>query len=111
MKVFTTNYHISVNRPLMNDLVSIGLELIMPSGDFARNSASHISFFAPNEEHGRIARIVHWDEFSRMEPMIILVPCTQLVDDFLKIWRLRNEVDELVLLTANSDRSEERRVG
>lgn len=103
MKVFCTNYHISVNRTLMNDLVAIGLELIMPSGDFARNPESHISFFAPNDEHGKIAKIVHWDEFRRMGPMIILVPCTQLVEDFLKIYRARGEVDELVLLTANSD--------
>lgn len=103
MKVFVTNYHISVNKGLVEDLVAIGLEVIMPSEDFAKNSPGHISFFAPNNEHGRVAKIVGWDEYSRMEPMIMLVPCTQLVEDFLKIWRLRGEVDELVLLTANSD--------
>lgn len=103
MKVFFTNYHISVNKGLVEDLVAIGMEVILPSHDFAKGSQGHINFFAPNDEHGRIARIVGWPEFSAMEPMIILVPCTQLVDDFLKIWKARGEVDELVLLTANSD--------
>ena len=100
MKVFTTNYHISVNRTLVNDLVAIGLEVVMPSQDFA---SGRISFFAPNNEHSQVAHMVGPSEFASMEPMVILIPCTQLVEDFLRIWEARGQVDTLMLLTANSD--------
>ena len=99
-KVFFSNYHISVNRGLVDDLVAIGMEVILPSRDFAAN---RIAFFAPNDEHGGKGKIVGWNEFMGMEPMIMLFPCTQLVDDFLKIWEARGRQDEIVLLTANSD--------
>lgn len=100
MKLLTSNYHISVNRTLIDDLVAIGLEVIMPSQSFAHG---RISFFAPNDEHRSKVRIVDWPEFQKMEPMAILIPCTQMVDDLLKVWRARGEQDVLVLLTANSD--------
>ena len=103
MKVFLTNYHISVNKGLVEDLAAIGLEVVMPSRGFATSAEGRINFFAPNDEHGRRARIVEWAEFSRMEPMAILIPCTQLVEDFLAIWERRGKQDTLVLLTANSD--------
>jgi len=100
MKVFVTNYHISVNKTLVNDLVAIGLEVVLPSQELA---AGRINFFASNGEHARVARIVGWAEYLAMEPMIMLVPCTQLVTDFMAIWRQRGEKDVLMLLTANSD--------
>ncbi len=100
MKVFLTNYHISVNRTLVNDLASIGLEVVMPSEEFA---SGRIHFFAPNNEHASVARIVGWEEFWLMEPMVILIPCTQLVEDFMRIYELRGRRDVLMLLTANSD--------
>lgn len=103
MKVFLTNYHISVNKGLVEDLNAIGLEVVMPSREFASSKQGRISFFAPNEEHLRRARIVHWAEYEAMEPMLMLIPCTQLVEDFLKIWERRGKQDTLVLLTANSD--------
>lgn len=100
MKVFVTNYHISVNRTLVQDLAAVGLEVVMPSQAFA---AGRISFFASNDQHADLARIVGWEEFMAMEPMVILIPCTQLVEDFMRIWRDRGEQDTLMLLTANSD--------
>jgi len=100
MKCLVSNYHISVNRTLVGDLVAIGLEVVMPSEAFA---AGRISFFAPNDEHRDKARIVDWDEFMAMEPMFILIPCTQMVDDLLAIYEQRGKKDVLILLTANSD--------
>lgn len=99
MRVFFTNYHISVNKPLVEDLVAIGLDVVMPSQAFAQG---RIKFFAPNTEHKQ-AQIVDWPTFMAMEPMAFLIPCTQLVEDLMGVWRARGEQDTLVLLTANSD--------
>ena len=100
MRLLTSNYHVSVNATLVGDLAAIGLEVIMPSISFA---SGRISFFASNEEHAGKARIVDFEEFSRMEPMLILIPCAQMVDDLLAIWEGRGRRDMLVLLTAQSD--------
>lgn len=102
MRIFFSNYHISVNQTLVDDLLAIGLSVVLPTREFARG---RISFFAPNDEHADKyhAYVVDWDEFSRMEPMLMLIPCTQMVEDFLAIWEARGRVDTLVLLTANSD--------
>jgi hypothetical protein len=99
-KVFVTNYHISVNQTLVHDLHAIGLEVVMPTQEFA---SGRIHFFAPNNEHAGIARMVGPAEFAAMEPMVMLVPCTQLVEDFMRIWEARGRQDVLMLLTANSD--------
>jgi hypothetical protein len=101
MKILTTNYHISVNRTLMADLHAIGLELILPSRDFAEKAP--ISFFAPNDQHRDIAKLIDWNEYLKLEPHLILIPCTQLVEDMLGVWEKRGKRDTLVLLTANSD--------
>lgn len=86
---------------MVSDFVAIGLEVVMPSQSFANG---RISFFAPNDEHrARGAKIVDFDEFSRMEPMLIVIPCAQMVDDLLAIWEQRGRRDVLVLLTAQSD--------
>lgn len=103
MKVFFTNYHISVNKGLVEDLHAIGLEVILPSRDFAASKDGRIHFFAPNDEHGKLGTIIGIEQYLALEPHIMLIPCTQLVEDFLKLWRLRGEQDVLVLLTANSD--------
>ena len=57
-RIFFSNYHISVNRPLVEDLVACGLEVVMPDGSFP------ISFFAPNDQHRDIARIVSRTDWS-----------------------------------------------
>jgi hypothetical protein len=100
MRILVSNYHISVNATLVGDLVAVGMEVVMPSGSFARG---RISFFAPNDEHRGRARIVDWDEYLGMEPMLMLIPCVQMVDDLLRIWEQRGKRDVIVLLTANSD--------
>ena len=103
MKVFFTNYHISVNRGLVEDLDAIGMEVICPSREFASSKEGRINFFAPNDEHVGRATIIHWADYIKLPPHIMLIPCTQLVEDFLKIWEKRDRQDVLVLLTANSD--------
>ena len=99
-RIFFSNYHISVNRPLVEDLVACGLEVVMPNGGFP------ISFFASNEQHRDIATIVSKPDWLGMEPMLMLIPCTQMVDDFLNLWELRGRRDVIILLTANSDHFE-----
>lgn len=102
MKVFTTNYHISVNKTLIKDLVAAGLEVLLPSEEFAKN---RIGFFAPNNEHqGTGATIISYGQFmGTTEPMVILIPCMQLIDDFFELYKLRGERDVIMYLTANSD--------
>ena len=84
MKVLFSNYHISVNRTLVDDLVAIGMELIMPADHWSR-----ISFFAPNDEHMGKARLVSFSDYMSMEPMIMLIPCTQMVQDMVALWHER----------------------
>ena len=108
MKVFTTNYHISVNPTLVDDLLACGHEVIMPSKDFANTNGKmnngRIWFFAPNDEHASKpgVQIVEFDDFLKMEPMAILTPCMQHIDDFHRLWGNRKRVDQMVYLTANS---------
>jgi hypothetical protein len=97
VRVLFSNYHISVNKPLVGDLKAIGADVIMPADNWNR-----IKFFAPNGEHPGVT-LVGWDEFKKMPPMIVIIPCTQMVIDMMAIYRERGEVDTLVLLTANSD--------
>lgn len=104
-KVFFSNYHISVNKPLVQDLLACGLEVVVPSHAMHQN---RISFFAPNDEHVRYAgvQMVDWNQYLEMDPMLMIIPCTQMVDDFLKIHEQRKAAgkeDVIVLLTANSD--------
>lgn len=103
LKVLFSNYHISVNAGLVDDLLAIGLEVLLPHDrDFA---PGRIDFFAPNTEHKykEGARIIGYDEFMHEEPMAILVPCIQHVEDFHRLYRERGEKDVLVYLPANSN--------
>lgn len=99
MKCFFTNYHISVNRTLVDDLIAIGLEVVLPSSEFGHQ---HIDFFAWNDEHrnkkGTV--IVNYAQFRVLEPMVILIPCVQLYDDFMKLYEERGRIDTLVYLSA-----------
>ncbi len=99
MKVLFSNYHISVNKPLVEDLAAIGLEVICPAGDWA---GKHISFFAPNDEHKQ-ATLVTYQQYLGLEPHLVIIPCMQMVDDLLRVWEERGRRDVLILLTANSD--------
>lgn len=106
MKVFFSNYHISVNGPLVQDLLACGYEVVVPS--HAGFATKRISFFAPNDEHKRYPGVtmVDWVQYLQMDPMLMIIPCTQMVDDLLKIHEQRKEAgkeDVIVLLTANSD--------
>lgn len=102
MKLFFTNYHISVNKTLVDDLLSIGLDVVLPDRGWEK---THIDFFAPNDEHiTNGARLISYDSFiNDPDPYIILIPCIQLVDDFLRFYELREKRDVLVFLTANSN--------
>lgn len=103
MKVLTQNYHISVNRTMVDDLCAIGLEVLLPDQTFDN---TYIHFYAPNDEHiGRTsAQLVSYDKFiSIQEPIAIIIPCMQLVEDFMALYKTRGEKDVIVYLTANSD--------
>lgn len=104
MKVFVTSYHISVNHCLVDDLLAIGLEVIMPSEELA---GGRISFFAPNIEHQNKAGVSILPTYSLLtaisEPIAILIPCMQLYDDMMRIYEDRGKRDVIVFLTANSD--------
>lgn len=103
MKCFVSNYHISVNRTLVDDLVAIGLDVIMPDKTFEK---THIWFYAPNDEHQGKPRVqlVSYNYFIGIEePMVLLIPCMQMIDDIMKLYQTRGERDVIVYLTANSD--------
>ena len=102
MKVFTSNYHISVNPTLVDDLLAIGMEVIMPSQDFAKK---RIEFFAPNDEHtGKGVRMIEYREFLQIpEPIVIITPCMHHIEDFERLYVDRGRKDVMVYLTANSD--------
>lgn len=101
MKVFFTNYHISVNHCFVDDLLAIGHTVVMPSQFFANG---RIGFFAPNEEHmsKKGVYIVNYDEFLTLEPMALVIPCDQLYNDMMKLYEARGKKDTLVYLTALS---------
>lgn len=98
MKVFTTNYHIAVNRPIVEDLVSAGLEVVMPAIEFQQEGLLH--FFSDNSEHSDIATIISYDEFMNMEPMALILNCSQLYDDMMKLYVKRGKKDILILLSS-----------
>lgn len=102
LKVFVTNYHISVNPTMVKDLIAAGLEVIMPSKEFA---AGRIDFYAPNDEHLSVgAKLIDYATFMQIkEPIAILTPCMQLIPDFQKLYEQRGSRDVMVYLTANSD--------
>lgn len=101
MRVFFSNYHISVNPTLVDDLLAAGLEVVLPDSNFN----NRIEFFAYNDEHyGKPGVIpVNLDQFLAMEPMAMIIPCMQHIEDFYSLYRERGEIDEIVYLTANSN--------
>lgn len=101
MKVFFSNYHISVNDCVVRDLLAIGNEVVMPSQGFG---AEHIGFFAPNNEFESLpgVRIVDYIEWLGMESMAVIIPCNQMYDDFMRLYEARGKKDTLIYLTALS---------
>lgn len=102
MKVFFSNYHISVNPTLVDDLLAAGLEVVVPRDDF---QGIHIGFFAPNTEHFNKPGVipVTYAEYLTMEPMAMIIPCEQMIKDFKLLRESRGNVDVIVYLTANSN--------
>lgn len=102
MKIFVNNYHISVNKTLVDDLHAIGLEVIMADQSF--ENGKHIRFYAPNDEHKSKATLISYQQFMEIkEPIVILTPCRQMVEDMQKLYDQRGQKDVMVYLTANSD--------
>ncbi len=102
MKVFFSNYHISVNSCFVDDLSAIGLEVVMPNAEFAKG---RIGFFAPNDEHvGKTGvSLVSYEQFMKLEPIAIVIPCNQMYEDFMRLYEQRGKVDTLVFLPALSN--------
>lgn len=99
MNVFFSNYHIAVNEGLVDDLVAAGATVLMP-----KDSWGKISFFAPNDEHQGKQGVVliSYEEFLSIDKLAILIPCTQMLDDFQRLALERNKGDKIILLTALS---------
>lgn len=95
MKVFWQNYHVSVNDGIVNDMLAAGLEVVVPLADFHPN---HIGFFAGNDEHFNKPGVipVTYSYFLTMEPMAIIINCSQLYEDMMKLYRDRGEIDTIV---------------
>lgn len=99
MKVFFSNYHISVNDQVVNDLLGAGLEVVVPDESFGKK---HIGFFANNNEHYDKPGVIKasYEQFISMPPMAIILNCSQMYDDFTRLMAERNNVDKLVLLSS-----------
>jgi hypothetical protein len=76
-------------------MIQAGLDVIAPSIKFG---SDHIGFFAANDDTQ--ARLVEYDEFMASEPMAIIINCSQLYGDMMKLYKARGEVDRLVFLTS-----------
>jgi hypothetical protein len=100
MKVFVTNYHIAVNHCLVDDLRSIGLEVLMPKTDFYNSN-----FFAPNDEHFSKSRVVPVDKevFMQMPPMAIIINCDQLYKPLMTLYEERDKQDTLIFMPVQSE--------
>jgi len=99
MKVFFSNYHISVNNCFVDDILATGNEVVVPSQAFGE---SQIGFFAGNHEHymKQGVLVVEYDQFLTLEPMAIVLNCSQMYDDIMKLYRARGEVDQIVFLSS-----------
>ncbi len=101
MKIFFSNYHISVNNCFVDDLYAIGMQVVMPTIDFAKG---RIGFFAPNDEHSKKhgVSLISYEQFMQSEPMAIVIPCNQMYEDFMRLYEERGKKDILVYLPALS---------
>lgn len=96
MPIFVTNYHNGLNKGMVEDFASIST-VYMPDSNWKR-----IGFFAPNTEHNGTAKLITYEQFLKLPPLALVIPCNQLIDDFMQLYRDRGEVDVLVYLTAQS---------
>lgn len=99
MKVFFSNYHISVNASMVDDLLGAGQEVIVPDSSFDQH---HIKFFAGNDEHWDKPGVtkVNYEQFLALPPMAIILNCSQMYEDIERLYKARGEVDKLVLLSS-----------
>lgn len=104
MKVFFTNYHISVNDCFVSDLSALGHEIIMPTVKFAMDGVdTRIHFFAPNDEHFSTPGVipVDYEQFLYIPENIVLVlSCSQMYDDMIRLYKARGSRDTFVLLSS-----------
>lgn len=99
MFVFFTNYHVSVNNSMVNDLLASGQTVVMPDEDFGNN---HLFFFAPNNEHYDKEGVmkVTYNQFLGMPPMVLMVSASQIYTQMMELYEARGKVDTLVLLSS-----------
>lgn len=98
--VFFSNYHISVNNTFVDDLLSCGYTVVMPDSSWGK-----IWFFASNEEHHSKPNVilVSYEHFLTMPSMLIVIPCTQMIDDLSNLIKERGNKDIPIYLTAQSN--------
>lgn len=99
MKVFFSNYHISVNDCFVDDVLATGNEVVVPSQAFGE---SQIGFFAGNHQHyGKPGVVVvEYDQFLQLEPMALVLNCSQMYDDIMRFYEARGKVDQIVFLSS-----------
>lgn len=99
MKVFFSNYHISVNNCFVDDVLATGNEIVVPSQVFGE---SQIGFFAGNHEHyGKHGVVVvEYNQFLQLEPMALVLNCSQMYDDIMRFYEVRGRVDQIVFLSS-----------
>lgn len=100
MKIFFSNYHVSVNDCFVDDCLALSHEVVMPKLSFQEQG--HINFFAANDEHfGKNGVIpVDYAEFLIMPAMVLIVSCSQMYDDMIKLYNDRGQKDVLVMLSS-----------
>jgi hypothetical protein len=97
--VFFTGYHVAVNSCLLEDLNELGITVYMPDSNWGR-----ISFFADNHQYNYPnIRYITYNEFLKLQRIAIIIPCTQLLNDMLKLEEDRGNIDAVIHLTAQDN--------
>ncbi len=97
--VFFQSYHAGVNGCLLEDLNAIGVTVYMPNSSWGK-----ISFFAENNQYNfPNIRFISYEGFLKLPPLAMIIPCTQLLDDMLRLENDRGNIDEIINLTAQDD--------
>lgn len=100
--VFFSRYHVSVNDTLVEDITSQGYTLLMPDNSFS----DKIWFFDSNEGHygdNPNTRLISYSEWLTLPRMLVVIPCTQMIDDLTGLMKERHNIDIPVYLTAQSN--------
>ncbi len=94
--ILFSNYHNGANRGIVEDFASIG-KVYMP-----KDSWGKIGFYAPNDEHADIAKLISYREFLALPPLALVYMCNQIIPEWDEFYEARGRKDIKVYLTAQS---------